>query len=276
MLYWEDVSNMNHYFYTAENPADGAAFTYHLSQPAQKVRLLVTAPNGRSVREVSASGSAGVIHRVNWDLRYPVPAGAGRGGGGGGGGDEGGGGGGPGRAGAVQLPVPPRDIGPRGPLVAPGMFTVALEVDGIIAEKRTFEVRADAALPYTAKDHKAREAYVLEVMDLQAKVDELAKRLSARRTTATTGSDSTRLQALEQRLMGGGVGGGRGGGGGGRGGGVQAIRQRVAGLNSTYMISGAQTGTMAPPTGAMRAALASVKNDLAAFEREMNAPAPSR
>ena len=44
MLYWEDVSNMDHYFFTAENPAEGAAFTYHLAQPAQKVRLLVTAP----------------------------------------------------------------------------------------------------------------------------------------------------------------------------------------------------------------------------------------
>ena len=28
MLYWEDVSNMDHYFFTAENPAEGAAFTY--------------------------------------------------------------------------------------------------------------------------------------------------------------------------------------------------------------------------------------------------------
>ena len=28
MLYWEDVSNMDHYFFTAENPAEGATFTY--------------------------------------------------------------------------------------------------------------------------------------------------------------------------------------------------------------------------------------------------------
>src|SRR5258706_905686 len=42
LLFWEDVSNMNHYFYTAENPAEGATFTYHLAQPAQKVRLAVT------------------------------------------------------------------------------------------------------------------------------------------------------------------------------------------------------------------------------------------
>ena len=67
MLYWEDVSNMNHYFFTAENPSEGAAFTYHLAQPAQKVRLIVTNPAGKVVREVTGPGQAGVIHRVNWD-----------------------------------------------------------------------------------------------------------------------------------------------------------------------------------------------------------------
>src|SRR4029079_17761471 len=91
MLYWEDVSNMGHYFFTAENPAEGAAFTYHLSQPAQKVRLIVTGPSGRVVRELTGPADAGAIRRVNWDLRYPPPAGGGRGGGGGGGGEEGGG-----------------------------------------------------------------------------------------------------------------------------------------------------------------------------------------
>ena len=53
MLYWEDVSNMDHYFFTAENPAEGAAFTYHLAQPAQKVRLIVTGPTGSVIREVT-------------------------------------------------------------------------------------------------------------------------------------------------------------------------------------------------------------------------------
>ena len=274
MLYWEDVSNMNHYFFTAENPAEGAAFTYHLAQPAQKVRLLVTGSTGRPVREVMGSGSAGVIHRVNWDLRYAPPSGAGRGGGGGGG--EEGGGGGPGsRAGVVQLPVPSHDIGLRGPQVAPGKFTVALEVDGVVTESKTFDVRADPALPYTPKDHKARGAFVDEVMDLQRTVDALARELAARRT-ASTGDAATRWQALEQRLVGG-AGGGRGGGGGGRGGGgPQAVRQRLSGLLGTYTISGAQTGTMAPPTVAMRAILVEAKRDLASLESELKGASPSR
>jgi len=42
----------------------------------------VTGSNGKVVREVAGPGSAGVIHRVNWDLRFPVPPGIGRGGGG--------------------------------------------------------------------------------------------------------------------------------------------------------------------------------------------------
>ena len=262
MLYWEDVSNMNHYFFTAENPAEGAAFTYSLAQPAKSVRFLVTGPTGRAVRTVNGRTSAGVIHRVNWDLRVAPPTGAGRGGGGGGG-DEGGGGPAA-RAGVVQLPVPSHDISLRGPLVAPGKFTVALEVDGVVTESRTFDVRADPALPYTAKDHKARSAFVDEVMDLQLTVDGLAKELASRKA-ASSGDVASKLQALEARVVGGAIGG-RGGRGGG---GPQAIRQRLSGLLSTYTISGAQTGTMAPPTVAMRALLAETKKDLAALQKEL-------
>jgi hypothetical protein len=113
------------------------------ARPAKTVRLLVTGASGKVVREVTAPASAGQIHRVNWDLRYPVPPGTGRGGGGGG--EEGGGGGGPGteKPGVIQLPVPSHDIGPRGPHVAPGTFKVTLEIDGVAGESRMFEVRPD-------------------------------------------------------------------------------------------------------------------------------------
>src|SRR5580765_7923899 len=46
MVYWEDVSNMNHYFFTAENPAEGATFTYRLAQPAKSVKLVVSNVSG--------------------------------------------------------------------------------------------------------------------------------------------------------------------------------------------------------------------------------------
>jgi hypothetical protein len=272
MLYWEDVSNMDHYFFTAENPAEGAAFTYHLSSPAQKVRLVVTNASGKIVRVLDGPGDAGVIHRVNWDLRYPVPVGLGRGGGGG---EEGGGGGGPGsqKPGVVQLPVPSHEIGNRGPQIAPGPFKVTLEVDGAPAGAQTFEVRADPASNVTLAQHKAREAFSVDVMDLLAKVDTMSKDLATRRAAAT-GAEAARLQGLEQRLVGGGNGrGGRGAPSTGSGqapGGpppVQPVRQRLSTLINAFVGSGARTGTLAAPTGTMTAALADVKADLAAIEK---------
>ena len=253
MLYWEDVSNMDHYFFAAENPAEGATFTYHLARPAQKVRLIVSGPAGKVIREIAAPGDAGAIHRVNWDLRYPVPPGIGRGGGGGG--EEGGGGGfGPGteKPGVITLPVPSHAIGPRGPHVAPGTFKAALEVDGVVTDSRTFDVRPDPASAITLTQHKAREAFEIEVMDLLAKVEALATDLTKRRSAAT-GDAAARLQAIEQRLVG---GGGRGGTGGPSTGSGRAagppVRQRLAGLITAFVGSGARTGTLAAPTRSPR------------------------
>ncbi len=264
MLYWEDISNMDHYFFTAENPADGATFTYYLGQPAQKVRLIVAGPTGKMIRDISAPGDAGVIHRVNWDLRFPLPPGGGARGGGGGG--EEGGGGGPGteKPGQIQLPIPSHEIGPRGPHIAPGTFKVTLEVDGTATESRTFEVRNDPTSSVTLAQHKAREAFVVEVMDLQAKVESLSSDLSKRRAAAT-GEEAARLQGLEQRLVGG--AGGRGARGGG--GGAQPMRQQLNALINAFVGSGARTGTMAQPTGTMRQALADAKATLAAIERDI-------
>ena len=85
----------------------------------------------------------------------------------------------------MQLPIPSHDIGTRGPHVAPGTFKVTLEVDGAATESRTFEVRADPASAVTLAQHKAREAFVIEVMDLQATVETLASSLASRRAAAT-------------------------------------------------------------------------------------------
>jgi len=158
MLYWEDVSNMNHYFFSAENPAEGATFTYHLAQPAKSVKLVVANASGRVIREVAGPATEGQLHRVNWDLRFAAPPGGGRGGGEGG--EEGGGGRG-GRGGAAPA-----------------------------------------------------------------------------------------------------AGGGRSGQAA-----VQPVRQRLNGLISVFVGSGARTGSLAAPTGTMKATLAEAKADLAAVEK---------
>jgi photosystem II stability/assembly factor-like uncharacterized protein len=255
MLYWEDVSNMAQDFFTAENPAEGAAFTYLLGQPAQQVRLVVTGANGRVARELTGPTGTGVIHRVNWDLRYALPpAPAGRGGRGGGA-----------QPPVIQLPVPPHDIGQRGPHVAPGAFTVTLEVDGVAAGSRSFDVRADPASNVTPAEHQARDAFVVEVLDAIKRIDTLAATVRDRQATAT-GAEATRLQGLEQQLVG---GGGRGRGAGGGRGGNQPLRQRFTGLINAFVGSGAETGTLSAPTEAMRAALAGARADLAAVAQQI-------
>ncbi len=271
MLYWEDVSNMNHYFYTAENPAEGAAFTYSLAQAASKVRLIVSTPMGKVITNVSGPTSAGVIHRVNWDLRFPLPPGLPTRGGGGG--EEGGGGGGPGsqKPGQIQLPIPAHDIAQRGILVAPGSFKVALEVDGAIVGTRTFEVRGDPASSVTLEQQKAREAVAIEVTDLLAKVEALNAELTAKKASAT-GDAADKIQALQTRLVGAAAGGRRGGGGGGRGAaGPQPVRQQLGTVFGAMTVSGAQTGTVSPPTGSVRATLAAAKTEFAAIERDAKA-----
>ena len=55
-----------------------------------------------------------------------------------------------------------------------------IEVDGVAAGSKTFEVKADAASDVTPLQHKQREAFVFEVIDLQAKVDALVKDIVAR------------------------------------------------------------------------------------------------
>jgi hypothetical protein len=217
-----------------------------------------------------------------------VPPGVGRGGGGG---EEGGGGTfGPGtEKPGTALPAPSHDIGPRGPHVAPGTFKVALDVDGVVTESRTFEVRADPGSTITLTQHKAREAFEVEVMELLTKIETLAADLAKRRAAAT-GDAAARLRALEQRLIGGGGGRGRGAAateetqpapattepaagpstGSGQGGrGAQPVRQRLGGLITAFVGSGARTGTLAPPTATMRDVLAQAKADLAVIEREM-------
>jgi uncharacterized membrane protein YgcG len=274
MLYWEDVSNMAQDFFASENPLEGATFTYSLGQPAKAVKLIVTNPAGRVMRELTGPTREGVIHRVNWDLRFPPPAGGGRGGGGGGagGGEEAGGGGGGRAGGGVALPIPPHDIGGRSAHVAPGTFKVTLEVDGVATESKTFEVRADPQSSIPLAQHKAREAFVIEVTDLMKKCDDMAATLRTKLASAT-GDEATRLQALQQRLVGGAAGGargGRGGGGGGRGGAAaQPVRQRLAALPGAWVGSGAQTGSLNGPTVTMIDALNAAKADLAAIEKEM-------
>src|SRR4030095_326345 len=69
MHYWEDVSNTGQGMYTAENPTDGAVFTYYLGRPAQRVRFTVRGPAGQVIREIDARASPCARHVAARPLR---------------------------------------------------------------------------------------------------------------------------------------------------------------------------------------------------------------
>jgi len=277
MQYWEDISNTAQSMFAAENPADGAVFTYHLAKPAQKVRLIVRGADGKIIREIAGSTSPGVLHRTTWDLRHvPPPASAGAGGfggeeGGGGGGAEaagaggrGGGGRGGGRGAGrgaaainegadvpVALPIPAHDIGLRGPYVSPGTFKVTLDADGDTTS-RTFEVRSDPALNVTLAQHRAREAFLLEVQAAQVEAENLAAKLRERRAS-TTGAEADRLAALERRLTAG----------------RNSVRTKLGGVARAFNGTGAQQGSLFPPTNTHRQAVSEAKAELQAVQKEV-------
>ena len=256
MLYWEDISNTAHGMYTGENPADGATFSYSLGAPAQKVRLIVRNAVGAVVREVAGATSNGKLQRVVWDLRHaPPPAIAG--GRGQGGGEEGGGppdaAGGRSAGAVVQLPVPLHDIGLRGAYVSPGTYKVTLDVDGDTTS-RMFIVRDDPMSRMTLAQHKAREAFLLEVQSQQIRNEAVASLVRERRTVAT-GAEATRLQALVRRLTGG----------------RDAPRGKLGGLASDFNGSGAEQGSMSAPTGQQRRVLANAKAEINAVEKDADA-----
>ncbi len=258
--YWADVSTAAQGIYAAENPDEGAVFSYHLSRPAQAVKFTVTNASGRVVREFTGATTAGQLHRANWDLRWPAPAGgfggfAGRGGGG----EEGD----AGEQAAGPLPVPAHNIGPRGFYASPGRYTVVMDVDG---EKSTqqFDVRGDPTMVVTDADHKARESFLLEAQDVQAKLTEATTAFRAKLGNAT-GEDSTRMSAIADQF---GLAPAAGRGGrGGRGGGGPA--GALAGLPGQWNGSGARHGGLARPTGTQEAILKDAKAALRELEKEL-------
>jgi photosystem II stability/assembly factor-like uncharacterized protein len=270
-IYRADVSTAAHAFYAAENPPEGATFTYHLAQPVDAVRFVITNAAGREVRSFSAPGAAGVLQRVQWDLRWP--AGMGGGGGGFGGGGFGGGGEGetgppsgaggmtrpaPGAARRPALPEPAHEIGPRGFHVAPGTFTVTM-IAGRDTVRQRFEVRGDPASDITRAEHQAREAFLLEVVELQAR---LTARTNELRTSLQNagGDQAGPLQAAAQA-----AGLGQAPGRGGRGGPAGALGQLV----SAYVGSGVRQASLKAPTGTHRAVLADAKRLLDQIEEAL-------
>jgi photosystem II stability/assembly factor-like uncharacterized protein len=179
--YWKDTSYRGQAAYAGENPADGAILSYYLGRPVSDASIFVLNERGQVVRRLEAPGAAGVIHRVNWDLRHEPPPFQESG-------EESG-----------ALPILPRPVTPRGPFVAPGTYTVTLRAGGA-RSSQTLEVVGDPLLPLSEDDWRDREVFLLALLDLQrrawdgeARADSLAKQL---------GGESDSAAELVRRLHG--------------------------------------------------------------------------
>jgi photosystem II stability/assembly factor-like uncharacterized protein len=199
-------------YYTAENPAFGATFTYYLKEElktkktrrqeaerdTQRKGQPVTLPSrselsaeeeeeapvvvftisdssGRLVRRLTGQITAG-IQRVNWDLRYPAPA----------------------------LPPPPNpetedpfNEGPAGPLVMPGTYkgTAAKRINGVmspIGQAQEFEVTVEGQERMSQADRTA-------LVEFQQKVARLQRAVQGALETAN--ALKPRLAAIRRALL---------------------------------------------------------------------------
>lgn len=177
-----------------ENPPQAAVISWFNKKDVGSVSLKITNALNREVREISGpvlagSNTAG-IQSACWDLRVqPIPAPAGRGGqpgvgragapagapggqpqnqqspfgagcGGGGGGFGGFGGGGGGAS--------------PGPFVLPGVYHVALVVDGKTVETKPLRVNADPEVVLTEVDRKKMYEMAMEMHELQKRGTEIS------------------------------------------------------------------------------------------------------
>ncbi|MFW6078672.1 MAG: WD40/YVTN/BNR-like repeat-containing protein [Gemmatimonadota bacterium] len=193
--YWKDTSYRAQAEYMGENPPFGARLSYHLAERDDDARISVRDADGRLVREFDVPGDAGVIHRVTWDLRHEpadVPDWFG-----GGGGDE---------DEPVALPEPPQSLGPFGPFVSPGTYTVTLEANGATSS-RDLAVRGDPRMPLTVAEYREREAFLLDLAAMQREVADALERADDGDGESVRRLDGLRrdLARLAGELSGGGV-----------------------------------------------------------------------
>lgn len=233
--FWKDTSYRGQGAFAGENAPDGAILTFHLSQPTDSATLSIAAPDGRLIRRIPAPATAGSLNRVVWDLRHEPPPSPSQ----------------PDTSGA--LPVPPQPLEPRGPFVSPGVYTVTLDAGGATSAQ-TVEVRGDPTMPLTDAQHRERESFLVELMDLQERIGGAAERLGAVRGGLVAMRDSlqargelppeleTRLDSvtvLEDRL-----------GANSRFGGLAGDVYSLAG---SFNGGGVRQGTLYPPTPVHRA-----------------------
>ena len=151
MNYWKDTSYRAQAVFMGENPVDGTAVTYRLGPGSGPATLTVRNGAGEVVRVMGVPSGPG-LHRVNWDLRHGLPSA-----------DQ------PEWA-PHDATVVPRPLEMRGPFVSPGVYTLELSARGLV-RTRHVSVEGDPDLPLTAEDYREREAFLIEILELNRQLE---------------------------------------------------------------------------------------------------------
>ncbi|MEO6445087.1 MAG: sialidase [Gemmatimonadaceae bacterium] len=163
--YWNKDGNLGFKVWAGENPPYGALLSYYLKSPAKSVSLTVSDKTGTVVRELKDLPSEAGVNRAAWDLKYEPPVG----------------GSGQRRRAAPETPrgrsrVSDRDVTlesvftPPGLTAVPGVYTLALDVDGRTFTKQV-TVELDPRYDIAERDVLAQQGAGLELRDLTTRVN---------------------------------------------------------------------------------------------------------
>ncbi|MGB6876771.1 MAG: hypothetical protein WBD87_12155 [Candidatus Acidiferrales bacterium] len=158
---WKIFDHSNGYtgdqLFMAPNPPDGATIDYFLASTPQKgqtVQIRISDKEGKLIQEFPGTDDPG-INRMNWDLRYPTPVKP------------------------TQDQLGAQDEGffynaIRGPLVAPGSYTVQVLVGNEKASE-TVEVLDDPTIQMSAQDRQARDGLIMQTYETYKRAVEAGK-----------------------------------------------------------------------------------------------------
>ena len=148
----------------------------------------------------------------------------------------------------------PRSLGARGAFVSPGTYTITLQA-GDARATETVRVLADPQLELTVAQHKEREDFQLQMVDMLTEVSQLSQQLATLRRDLTARNDSARLARLTnvERAF------------------VTDLAPSLGQINQLYGSfngSGAQQGSLYPPTAPMRARAREIRTTVDRIKRE--------
>jgi photosystem II stability/assembly factor-like uncharacterized protein len=228
-LYKKDTSYRGQAEFAGENPVDGVVLTYRLATGSGPATLRIAREDGEIVRQMEVPGSAGT-HRVNWDLRHPVP----------------------GRPDAWERHDDPRlarSVESTGHFVSPGRYTVTLVARGV-ESSREVEVHGDPDMPITLAEYRARERFLTEVQRLGGEASDLMRSMGV--------SGGGRFGPARQE-----------GGQDTPAARIRQVARVLNGVYGSLNGRAVRPGTLYPPTQSHREAVAEARKELERLKAEM-------